>query len=147
MWHRLLSPHARFVLSARRRPMRAAALGAILVGPSLLSRSGCGFAWWHNPEHEARNLFPGFERTENLVADRLQTLQESHDCLGVLRRELRKSVPRHDRRQEAAVWPLSGLYRRRDLLRGPTTDTGLFVRCDVGGDEDTLARNFEAHIR
>src|SRR5438045_370390 len=49
----------------------------VWIEPRLLGRSRCGFARWHNPEHEGRNLFPGFERTGNLVADRVQTLEIS----------------------------------------------------------------------
>src|SRR3954467_13737783 len=103
----------------------------VWIGPRLLGRSRCGFARWQNPEHEGRNLFPGFERTGGLVVDRLQTLEKSRDRHGVIRCEFRKSVPRHDRRQDAAVRPFTDLYRLHDLLSGPTTDAGLVVGCDV----------------
>src|SRR5215468_3073814 len=118
-----------------------------IPGPRLLGRSRCGFARWHNPEREGRNLFPGFERTGSLVADRVQTLEKSRDRHGVIRCECRKSVPRHDRCQDAAVRPFTDLYRLHDLLSGPTTDAGLFVGCDVWAHKDTLTRNLEAHIR
>src|SRR5204863_182300 len=85
----------------------------VWIRPRLLGRSRCGFARWHNPEHEGRNLFPGFERTGNLAADRVQTLEKSRDRHGVIRCECRKSVPRHDRRQEAAVRPVTGRYRHK----------------------------------
>src|SRR6266705_804102 len=119
----------------------------VWIRPRLLGRSRCGFARWHDPEREGRNLFPGFERTGNLVADRVQTLEKSRDRHGVIRCECRKSVPRHDRRQDAAVRPFTDLYRLHDLLWGPTTDAGLFVGCDVSAHKDTLTRNLEAHIR
>src|SRR5205814_7608370 len=66
---------------------------------------------------------------------------------GLIRCDCRRSVPRHDRRQDAAVRPFTALYRLHDLLPGPATDAGLFVGCDVRADKDTLTRNLEAHIR
>src|SRR5262245_41006732 len=117
----------------------------VWTGPGLLGRSRCGFARWRNPEHEGRNFFPGFERTGSLVADRFQTLEKSCDRPGFIPCECRKSVPRHDRRQDAAVRPFAELYRLYDLLWGPATDAGLFVGCDVRAHKDTLARNLEAH--
>jgi hypothetical protein len=74
-------------------------------------------------------------------------LKKSRDRRGVLRREVRKRVPGHDRREDAAVRPFAGLQRRHDLLPGPTSDAGLLVGCDVAADKYTLARKFEAHIR
>src|ERR1043166_2661630 len=59
--------------------------------PYFLGRSRCGFARWHNPEHEGRNLFPGFERFGNLVADRIQTLEKSREGVGRCRCGCRKS--------------------------------------------------------
>src|SRR5213078_4281075 len=108
-----------------------ASASVVWIRPRLLGRSRCGFARWHNPEHEGRYLFPGFERTGNLVADRVQTLEKSRDRHGVIRCECRKTVTRHDRRQHAVVRPSTDLSRLHDLLWGPTTDAGLFVGCDV----------------
>src|SRR6185437_2438907 len=101
------------------------------IGFRLFGRSCCGFAWRHNSEQESRNLFAGLERAGNLVVDRVQTLEKSRDCLGIIRCEFRKSMPRHDRRQDASVGSFTALYRLHDLLRGPTTDPGPFVGCDV----------------
>ena len=104
------------------------------------------------PAAQIRNMevvtfWPALNGPGTLVADGVRLLRKAAIALAVISRELRKSVPRHDRRQDAAVRPFTGLHRLHDLLRGPTTDAGLFVGCDVWAHEDTLHRNLEAHIR
>jgi hypothetical protein len=87
--------------------------------PDFLGRSRCGFARWHNPEHEGRNLFPGFERFGNLVADRVLTgfkLWRKAAIAMASSAVMSQERPRHNRRQDAAVPPFTNLYRLHDLL-------------------------------
>src|SRR4029434_9019369 len=101
--------------------------------PDFLGRSRCGFARWHNPQHEGRNLFPGFERFGNLVADRVLTgfklwrkaaIAMASSAVSVARATEAYSAPGCAR--PAVHQPVSP---PRSAL-GPTTDAGLFVGCD-----------------
>lgn len=78
------------------------------------------------------------------MAYRLQALKECCNCACVFFCELRKCVPRHDRRQHAAVGALPGLNGSHNLLPSPAADAGLLVGRDVATDENTLPGNFEA---
>jgi hypothetical protein len=106
-----------------------------LTGLALLRRRGSGFTRRQDPKHKTRHFFPRSERTRHLVADWFQALQECPDRHGIILRQMRKSVPRHDRRQCAAVRAHPGLDRGDDLLCGPTADAGFLVGRDVGPDQ------------
>ena len=100
----------------------------------------------HDLHHKPGRRLGRTERPRHLVLDRRNAAQERDHGLGVLRREVGKGMPRHDRRQHAAVRPGALLESGDDLGVGPGAKPGLLVGCQVGAMKDAEARNLEADV-
>src|SRR5262245_28399733 len=100
----------------------------------------------HDLHHEGGRRLPGPERARNLVLDRLEALQIGGDGREVVAGHGREGAPRHDRRQDAAVWPHTGLQRGDDLGARPGAKPGFLVGREVWAMEDAKIRDLESDL-
>ena len=97
-------------------------------------------------EHERRRRLGRAERAGHLVGDRRQALEVGRNGHRVLLGHLGKGVPGHDRRQDPAVRPRTGLDGLDDVVGAPPAEAGFIVRGEVRAVKHAQLRDVEADL-
>src|SRR5258708_1329287 len=101
----------------------------------------------HNLHDKRGRSLRGSKRTGDLVFHGRKAPEIGDDCAYIRLREIRESLPGHDRSQHASVRARARGQSGCNLSIGPSTKTGILVAGQIGAVENAMTGKLETDFR